>query len=125
MIKPTAEQLMYKLRLTLVPPQYEAHVLTHTIATSVSISWKMTLVSHFYSPDTFRLSRCVIRCTLHAELIHYKLRKIKYLNESCRWEICTSFTSIRMIFILALATKDTTRASIGDDKHKPDSIGIT
>jgi len=27
--------------------------------------------------------------------------------------------------ITTLATKDTTRASIGDDKHKPDSIGIT
>jgi len=27
--------------------------------------------------------------------------------------------------ITTLATKDTTRASIGDDKHKTDSIGIT
>ena len=30
-----------------------------------------------------------------------------------------------MPIITTLATKDTTRASIGDDKHKPDSIGIT
>jgi len=37
MTNPTAEQLMYKLRLTMEPPEYEAHVLTHTTATSVSI----------------------------------------------------------------------------------------
>ena len=105
MTNPTAEQLMYKLILTLETPEYEAHVLTHTTATSVSNQWKLTLVSHFYSPETLRLCRCVIHCTLHAELTHYKLRKIKYRNESCRWEICTSFTSIWMIIHIQMLVK--------------------
>jgi hypothetical protein len=110
MTNPTAEQLMYKLRLTLEPLEYEAHVLALTTATSVSSPWKMTLVSHFYSPETLRLCRWVIiLCTLHAELIHYKLRKIKYLNESCRWEICTSFTSIWTIFHIQILAKYFTR----------------
>jgi len=66
MTNSTAEQLMYKLRLTLEPPEYEAHVLAHTTATSVSSLWKLTLVPHFYSPETLRMCHTVyVTCRIY------------------------------------------------------------
>jgi len=43
-------------------------------------NWHLFLIFILQRP-----SECVIQCTLHAEFIHYKLRKIEYLNENCRW----------------------------------------
>jgi hypothetical protein len=72
---------------TLEPTEYEAHVLNSQLRHLFPVLWKLTPVSHCYSVET-----------LLAE-------KIKYLIESCRWEICTSSPSIWIIFhIQILAT---------------------